>query len=337
MAESNIPRMRVTVLGAGSWGTALSILLSRNGHDVTLYGRSGEDIEIIRRVRENVHYLEGYAIPDGVRVTSDPKKLEPSEMWVVAVPSGAVRQVLTCVKGEDALIVVASKGLEAGTAKTLSQVCAEILPNAIAGVLSGPNLAIEIVRGVPTAAVTAFQNPTASECVRSIFMCHSYRVYLSQDVMGVELAGALKNVLAIAAGMSDGLGFGDNTKGALLARGLHEMTCLGLAMGGRVETFLGIAGVGDLFATAVSKLSRNYRVGRAIGEGKSLHEGLQMIGQVAEGVPTSESAVLLARRHDVPMPLFEAVDHVVRGRVRPMEAVSLLMERMPKSEGFLHT
>jgi len=329
--------MRVTVLGAGSWGTSLAILLARNGHEVTLYGRSSEDIEIIRRVRENVHYLQGYAIPEDVIVTSDVTSLESAEMWVVAVPSGAVRSVLTCVKGEKPLVVIAAKGLEAGSAKTMCQVTEEILPNAISGVLSGPNLAIEIVKSVPTAAVAAFKDSAAAECVRSTFMCHTYRIYLSRDVVGVELAGALKNVLAIAAGMSDGLGFGDNTKGALLARGLHEMTSLGLAMNARVETFLGIAGVGDLFATAVSKLSRNYRVGRAIGEGKTLREALEGVGQVAEGVPTSESAVFLSRKYDVPTPIFEAVDNVVRGRVRPMEAVSRLMERMPKSEGFLGT
>src|SRR5437588_3690231 len=327
--------MRVTVLGAGSWGTALAILLSRNGHEVTLYGRSDEDIEIIRRIRENLHYLQGFTIPDSVTVTSDGAGLEPTEMWVVAVPSGAVRGVLKYVKGEKPLVVVAAKGLEAGTAQTLCQVCAEILPSATSGVLSGPNLAVELVRGVPTAAVAAFSDTAAAECVRSTFMCHTYRIYLSEDVIGVELAGALKNVLAIAAGMSDGLGFGDNTKGALLARGLHEMTSLGLAMQARVETFLGIAGVGDLFATAVSKLSRNYRVGRAIGEGKTLQEALLEVGQVAEGVPTSESAVLLSRKYDVPTPIFEAVESVVRGRVRPMEGVSLLMERMPKAEGFL--
>jgi glycerol-3-phosphate dehydrogenase (NAD(P)+) len=155
-------------------------------------------------------------------------------------------------------------------------------------------------------------------------------------VVGVELAGALKNVLALGAGMSDGLGFGDNTKGALLARGLHEMTRLGLAMGARLETFMGIAGVGDLFATAVSKLSRNYRVGVAIGQGRSLTEALAEVGQTAEGVPTSEGVLMLSRRHQVPMPVFEAIETVVRGRVRPLDAVGLLMERMPKHEGLLH-
>ncbi|HEY3781705.1 MAG TPA: NAD(P)H-dependent glycerol-3-phosphate dehydrogenase [Fimbriimonadaceae bacterium] len=326
--------MKVTVLGAGSWGTALAILLARNGHDVVLYGRNHEDVEIMHRIRENLHYLPAFAIPSNVLVTEDAAKGEGSDCWVIAVPSGAVRHVLSAVTDKNAVILVAAKGLEIGSAKTLHDVCKEVLPEATVGVLSGPNLAIEIVRGVPTAAVVAFENQDSAEMVRSIFMCHSFRIYLSQDVVGIELAGALKNVLAIAAGMSDGLGFGDNTKGALLARGLHEMTCLGLALGARVETFMGIAGVGDLFATAASTLSRNYRVGKAVGEGMKLREAIESIGQVAEGVPTSESAVVLTRRHNIQAPIFEAIDNVVRERLKPMEGVARLMERMPKSEGF---
>jgi glycerol-3-phosphate dehydrogenase (NAD(P)+) len=328
--------MQVTVLGAGSWGTSLTILLARNGHDLTLYGRSFEDVEMMRRARENLHYLPGFVIPENVTVTHEAEALQPCDLWVVAVPSGAVRKVLTCIKGDAPLVVIAAKGLESGTAKTLHEVCVEVVPGARSGVLSGPNLAIEIVRGIPTAAVAAFEDLESAEKARSLFMCHTFRVYVSQDVVGVELAGALKNVLAIGAGMADGLGFGDNTKGALLARGLHEMTCLGLKMGARVETFMGIAGVGDLFATAVSKLSRNYRVGLALGQGSTLHDAVDVLGQVAEGVPTSESAVVLGRRNEVPTPIFEAIESVLRARVKPMQAVSQLMERMPKSEGFLN-
>lgn len=328
--------MQFNVLGAGSWGTALAILLSRNGHEVTLYGRHSEEMEITKSVRENLHYLPGFAIPQSVRIEFDPEALSSCDAWIVAVPSGAVRSVTSLIKGDNPLIIVASKGLESGTALLLCQVCMEMIPTAQAGVLSGPNLAVEIVRGIPTAAVSAFKDPELADRVRSAFMCRSFRVYLSEDVVGVELAGALKNVLAIGAGMSDGLGFGDNTKGALLARGLHELTSLGLAMGARVETFMGIAGVGDLFATAVSTLSRNYRVGRSIGEGFALREAVEKVGQVAEGVPSSESALVLGRKHQVPMPMFEAIESVIRGRVRPMDAVSMLMERMPKAEGFLN-
>lgn len=326
--------MKVTVLGAGSWGTALSILLARNGHEVDLWGHNPEDIAIIRSRRENLHYLPGFAIPASVRATDDPSELDESDLWVVAVPSHAARSVMRHVKGPSPLVTIASKGLEAATAKPISEAAAEELPACTVAAISGPNLAVEIVRGVPTAAVSASSDPAAAEKVRQAFMCRTYRVYVSSDVVGVELAGALKNVLAIGAGLSDGLGFGDNTKGALLARGLHEMTRLGMALGGRMDTFMGIAGVGDLFATAVSRLSRNYRVGKAMGEGMSLEDALASVGQVAEGVDTSESAVLLARRCGLSLPVFEAIENVIRGRIRPMDGVAMLMERQPREEGF---
>ncbi len=326
--------MNITVLGAGSWGTALSILLARNGHDVTLVGRDSEDLAIMKGVRENLHYLPGFVIPDAVRVVSD-DVLDPADAWIVAVPSGGVRAICARIQGENPLVVVASKGLEMGSSMLLTDVVREMRPDANCGALSGPNLAIEIVRGVPTAAVCAFADPNVADRVRSAFMCRSFRVYVSADIVGVELAGALKNVLAIAAGLSDGLGYGDNTKGALLARGLHEMASLGLAMGATLDTFLGVAGVGDLFATAASQLSRNYRVGRALGEGSTLSEALEQVGQVAEGVPTSECALVLARRNGLQMPMFEAADNVIRGRLRPLDAVSLLMERLPRSESIL--
>jgi glycerol-3-phosphate dehydrogenase (NAD(P)+) len=217
----------------------------------------------------------------------------------------------------------------------MCDVVAEERPDAEAGVLSGPNLAVEIARGVPTVAISACQNPEAAETVREAFSCRTFRVSVSDDVVGVELAGALKNVLAIGAGMSDGLGFGDNTKGAFLARGLMEMARLGLAMGGRMETFLGPAGVGDLFATAASRLSRNYRLGRALGEGQPLDKALAELGQVAEGVTSSESAIVLARRHGVEVPVMAAVAGVVAGRIDPRQAVGMLMDRAPRMDDFL--
>lgn len=327
--------MKVTVLGAGSWGTALTILLARNGHDVTLWGFESEDIEIIRSHRENLHYLPGFVIPDNVNAIDDARELEESEIWVVAVPSHAARSVMRYIKGDKPIVTIASKGLEANSAKPISDVVSEELPSSIVSAISGPNLAVEIVRGIPTVAVSASTSTEAAEMIRDAFMCRTYRVYVSSDVVGVELAGALKNVLAIGAGLSDGLGFGDNTKGALLARGLHEMTCLGMALGGRMETFMGIAGVGDLFATAVSKLSRNYRVGRALGEGMTLEDALASIGQVAEGVATSESAAIIGRRHGISVPVFETIESVIRGHIKPMDGVAMLMERQPRSEGFV--
>ncbi len=325
--------MQVNVIGAGSWGTSIALLIGRNGHDVTLYGPADENTLATISLRENMLYLPGFVLPENVRITCDVSDLGEADVWVVAVPSHAVREIgpIIAERQPDGLALIASKGLAFG-AELLGDVLAKSLPAENIGAISGPNLAIEIARGIPTAAVCAYLDEGKADSVRRAFMCGSFRVYTSTDLIGVELAGALKNVMAIAAGISDGLGFGDNTKGALLARGLNEMSRLGIAMGGRLETFMGIAGVGDLFATAASKLSRNYRVGFALGQGKSLSEALQEIGQVAEGVPTSEAALILARRHQMQLPTFEAVDNTLRGRVRPFDAVALLMERTPKSE-----
>lgn len=325
--------MTTAVLGSGSWGTALALLLARNGHDVTLLGRDPEEIAILRATRENLKYLPGFILPENVRYDLLHEHLEPVEMTVVAVPSSAVRKVVHEVSGEHPLVVVAAKGLEMGTAKMVSDVVAEALPNAQIGALSGPNLAVEIVRGIPTAAIAACTNDEIAEKIRSTFNCRTFRVYKSDDVTGVELAGALKNVIAVGAGMSDGLGFGDNTKGAFLARGLKEMIALGLKMGARLETFLGIAGVGDLFATAASNLSRNYRAGKLLGQGKPLDEALEEIGQVVEGVSTSESVQTLARKYDIELPVFAAIESVIHGHVHPMKAVGMLMERDTPTEG----
>jgi len=325
--------MNVAVLGSGSWGTALALLLARNGHDVILLGRDPEEILSMRELRENLRYLPGFILPPNVRYEFLSEYRDATEMTVVAVPSGAVRQVVSEVAGEHPLVVVASKGLEAGSGKPMTTVVAEALPNAQVGAISGPNLAVEIVRGIPTAAVAAFADAALADQVRLAFNCRTFRVYMSDDVTGVELAGALKNVIAVGAGMSDGLGFGDNTKGAFLARGLKEMLTLGLKMGARLETFLGIAGVGDLFATASSNLSRNYRAGKMLGQGVGLDEALKQIGQVVEGVSTSESVALLTKAYEVEMPVFAAIESVIRGRMEPLRAVGMLMERTTPTEG----
>lgn len=327
--------MKANVLGAGSWGTALALLLSRNGHDVTLVGRDDETISALRARRENLRYLPGFILPDTVGYSRFGEKLAAADLWVLAVPTASIRTLGAELPSDCPLVMVAAKGLEAGTAARPSEIVAEVCPSAIAGVLSGPNLAVEIARGVPTVAVSAFNDRDAAEKVRCAFMCRSYRVYVSDDVIGVELAGALKNVLAIGAGMSDGLGFGDNTKAALIARGLFEMARLGMAQGARIDTFFGIAGVGDLFATAVSRLSRNYRVGFSIGQGVNLKEALEEIGQVAEGVGTAEAACILARKQLVEVPLMNAIHQVLHGGLLPLVAVEQLMERLPKNEGLL--
>ncbi len=325
--------MRVAVLGSGSWGTALAILLARNGHDVDLLGRDTEEIESLVRLRENLRYLPGFAIPTEVRPALLDRRSE-AELAVIAVPSGAVRETAAFVPLGAPRIVVASKGLEPVTARFMVDVMAELHPGARVGVLSGPNLAVEIARRIPTVALAAFADQTDAQAVQGAFTCATFRVSTTEDVVGVELAGALKNVLAIGGGMSDGLGFGDNTKGAFLSRGLMEVARLGAAMGARAETFLGPAGVGDLFATANSRLSRNYRVGYALGQGHSLETALNEVGQVAEGVPTSEAALVLGRRHGVELPVLAAVDAVLRGRVAPGKAVAMLMDRAPRAESF---
>ncbi len=326
--------MRVAVLGSGSWGTALAILLGRNGHEVRLLGRDPEEVLSIERRRENLRYLPGFAIPSSVGAGLVGEASE-ADLAIVAVPSGAVREIALHLPSGDPLLVVASKGLEASTGLFMADLLAEVRPGARIGVLSGPNLAIEIARQVPTVALSAFGDREDAAKVQAAFTNAAFRVSLTDDVIGVELAGALKNVLAIGGGMSDGLGYGDNTKGAFLARGLMEMARLGAAMGARGDTFLGPAGVGDLFATANSRLSRNYRVGAALGRGARLEEALAEAGQTAEGVPTSEAAAILARRYGVETPVLAAVAGVVQGRIAPQQAVAMLMERAPRMDDFL--
>jgi glycerol-3-phosphate dehydrogenase (NAD(P)+) len=317
-------------MGSGSWGTALSLLLARNDVCVSLWGRDEDEARAIRRNRENRRYLPGIELPAAIEATSSPP--DEADLWVLAVPSDGIREVCSFLPQGSPVVVTAAKGLEPETGKRMSEVLLEERPSAQAFSLSGPNLAVELARGIPTATVIASKQIDRGEWVRDRFMCRCLRVYTSHDVAGVELGGALKNVMAIGAGISDGLGFGDNTKGALLARGLHEMAELGTALGAELGTFLGLSGVGDLFATAVSGLSRNYRVGRALGAGADLGEALNDIGQVAEGVPTSEAAVKLAHRVGVDVPLMESICKVIAGKKKPLEAVAELMERAPKAE-----
>lgn len=318
-------RMVISVIGAGSWGTALAIVLARNGHEVRLVGRDSHDLESLRSRRENLRYLPGFVLPDGISVHSDQETLSSGEMVVEAIPSGSVQENLQFFAGYP-VIVVASKGLAPENDGVLSDDLQAAFPDARVAAISGPNLAVELAKGIPTAAVSASEDLATAELVRSAFQCSSYRVYISEDIKGVQLAGALKNIMAIGAGVGDGLGYGDNTKGAFLARGLNEMMRLGVALGAKPETFYGIAGVGDLFATASSRLSRNYRVGHALGEGKQLESILAELGQVAEGVPTCEIAVRLARQAGVPVPIMESTLAIIQGKISPRSAVAKLME-----------
>ena len=315
----------------------MALVLARNGHDVVLLGRDPDEIAGMRSSRENFRYLPGFVLPETVRAEFLVDPAADADFVVAAMPSLAFREVIG-LESLSALLrrvplLIASKGLDVVSSRLLSDVAEELHPGIAAGVITGPNLATEMVRGIPTAAVAAFADQGVTDYVRQAFVSSSFRVYRSSDRCGLQLAGALKNVVAIAAGMSDGLGFGDNTKGALLARGWREMLSLGLAMGARAESFMGIAGIGDLFATAASSLSRNYRVGRALGEGAKLADAVEALGQVAEGVPTAEAAVQLARQHGVAMPIFECIEAVLRGRMDPKRGVALLMERETPDEG----
>ena len=319
--------MRIDVLGAGSWGTALALLLSRNQHTVQLLGRNAEEVARLVADCENRHYLPGFPIPSNVTPALLPSQRVLADLAVIAVPSGAVREIARHVHPETPRAVVAAKGLESGTAKLLLDVVRDELPQIQLTVLSGPNLAVEIARQIPTVAVAASKDPAAARLVAETFLTPMFRVAPSDDVIGVEIAGALKNVLAIGAGMSDGLGYGDNTKGAFLSRGLIDLARIGIAMGGKMETFLGPAGVGDLFATAASRLSRNYRFGLAIGQGRKFDEALAEIGQVVEGVSSADSAVLLAERYNLELPVLQTIYEVMHHRIQPQDAVRLLMNR----------
>jgi glycerol-3-phosphate dehydrogenase (NAD(P)+) len=275
------------------------------------------------------------ALPDTVIPTSKGEPLQACAVWVLAVPSGALREALRLCPPENTTLIIAAKGLEPDTGKLLTQVVCEALGNreARTAVLSGPNLAVELVRGAPTASVAASRSLACAEQVQELLMTPPIlRVYTCDDVIGVELGGALKNVYAIGAGISDGLGFGDNTKAALLTRGLAEMMRFGVAMGARPETFMGLTGVGDLFATAASCLSRNYRFGRAIAEGKTADEARAALGQVAEGYPTALAAQTLAAQLGVEMPLLNAIADILTGKRTISDALQSLMTRPPKGE-----
>ncbi len=327
----------VSVLGAGSWGTALALLLAGGQHNVRLWDRTPAFVEALLRDRENRQYLPGFPLPAAIVPTSDmADALRGAQCVVVAVPSGAVRAVVALAAPHlptGCGIVLAAKGLEPETGllpyEVAEQAAGESFPLVA---LSGPNLASEIVRGVPAAAVAACPDLDAAERVAALFHRDAFRVYTSDDRTGVEIGGAVKNVLAIAGGVSDGLGFGDNTKAALLTRGLTEMARFGVAMGARQGTFYGLTGVGDLMATAGSRLSRNWRVGEGLAKGESLSAILERLGQVAEGVSTAQVVTRLADEKGVEMPVCAAVDRLLNGEISPREAVETLMSRHASRE-----
>ena len=331
---------RIAVLGAGSWGTALAIASAHNGHDVRLWARRADAADAIRQSRRNEPYLPGAEIPDGVTVTSDlDAGIDRADVWLVAVPSQTVRAVLAPLAervGEEITVVSVAKGIENETLLTTSAVLRDVLPEADPdrlGVLYGPSHAEEVALGRPTSVVAAFPDLNVAAQVQALFMRPSLRVYTNADVLGVEIGGSVKNVMAVAAGMSDGLGLGDNAKAALVTRGLAEITRLGTALGARPETFAGLAGLGDLVVTCFSQHSRNRGFGERVGRGETAGEALGHSTMVVEGVRTTESVRQLAQRHGVEMPITEAVYAILFQGMDPADAVGHLMERDATVEG----
>ena len=326
---------RVAVLGSGSWGTTLAVHLAKLEHEVRLWGVPREDLEAIEAARENRKFLPGIAVPDGVKVRPELEKaLEGADFVLVVVPSQAVRSVATEVgrSGFRGVLVSASKGLELGSLGRMSTVIEDTLGEVDPVVLTGPSHAEEVSREIPTSVVAAARDEGRARAVQTLFSNARFRVYTNPDVPGCEYAAALKNVIAIAAGVCDGIGYGDNTKGALLTRSLVEMARLGVAMGARRETFFGLAGMGDLIATAMSRHSRNRLVGERLGRGESLEKILADMVMVAEGVHTAQAARDLGRRHQVELPLTEQVCEILSGRTSPRQALERLMTRDLKSE-----
>ncbi len=332
-------RERVGVIGAGSWGTALSDLLARNGHAVTLWSFEPDVAETINTARMNTRYLDGVPLAASLRATATLADAVTGATIVVSVsPSQHVRRLVAEAAPSidaDALVVSASKGIETRTRQTMAEVLDEVLPVPVAGrsvFLSGPSFALEVARGMPTAVVVASRSPEAAERAQRVFQCERFRVYTNPDVVGVELGGALKNVMALAAGMVVGLGLGHNALAALITRGLAEMTRLGVALGAHPRTLAGLAGMGDLILTCTGDLSRNRRVGVELGQGRALQEILAAMTMVAEGVETTKAAHELAHRHDVDMPIVAEVHAVLTEGRSPSEAVENLMTREPKPE-----
>lgn len=327
--------MRIAVLGAGAWGTALALSFAAR-HDVSLWVWDAAQLDEMRRARENVRFLPGFPLPDAITLTGDlAAALAGAELALVVVPTSALRETLRNIAAcaRTVPVVWASKGFEAEDARLPHQVADEELAAAVPrGALSGPSFALEVARGLPTAvALAATDNAFASEMARRL---HSprLRIYSSDDLVGAEVGGAVKNVIAIAAGVADGLGFGHNARAALITRGLAEITRLGVQLGGRPETFMGLAGAGDLILTCTGDLSRNRRVGLLLAENRRLPDVLDTLGHVAEGVYTARAVRHLARQHGIEMPITEAVCRLLFEGCGAVEVVEELLSREPKAE-----
>ncbi len=326
----------ISVIGAGSWGTALALLLHKNGHHVTVWSIVESEIQMLQTEHEHKDKLPGVKLSEDMEFTTDLQAaLQDKDVLVLAVPSPYTRSTshnMAPYVKEGQIIVNVAKGIEEHTVMTLSQIIEEEIPQAEVAVLSGPSHAEEVGRGIPTTIVVGAKRKKTAEYLQNIFMNEVFRVYISPDVLGIELGAALKNVVALAAGIADGLGYGDNTKAALITRGITEIARLGTAMGGKFETFCGLTGIGDLIVTCASMHSRNRRAGILIGKGYTMEQAMDEVKMVVEGVYSAKAAMELAAKYNVQLPIIEQVNAVLFEGRKADEAVKNLMLRDKKIE-----
>ncbi|MDW7668720.1 MAG: NAD(P)H-dependent glycerol-3-phosphate dehydrogenase [Bacillota bacterium] len=327
---------RIIILGGGSWGTALACLLAQNKEEVFLWIRDKEKLININETRENKKYLPDVKIPREVNLINSYKDvIGTCDIAVLAIPSQNIRELVTELKdvlNSNTIVVNVSKGIEMKSLKTISEVCKEIIPNNPFVVLSGPSHAEEVGKNLPTTVVAASYNKKYAKQIQEIFTSNTFRVYTNEDVKGVEIGGALKNVIAIASGISDGLGYGDNTKAALMNRGIIEISRLADKLGADKMTFLGLSGIGDLIVTCTSMHSRNRRAGILIGKGKTVEEAVKEVGMVVEGIYTTDAAYKLSKKHKVEMPIVKELYKIVYEGKKAKESVDSLMSRDKKDE-----
>ncbi len=326
----------VGIIGAGSWGTALSVLLYDNGHHVTVWSIDPQEVQMLDVKREHQKKLPGVKLPDDMKITGDLESaVRGKDFLVLAVPSPFTRATakkMVPYVSEGQIIVDVAKGIEETTLMTLSQQIEEEIPQADVAVLSGPSHAEEVGRKLPTTCVVGAKTRKTAEYLQSAFISNVFRVYTSPDILGIELGGSLKNVIALAAGMADGLGYGDNTKAALITRGIAEIARLGVKMGGKIQTFTGLTGIGDLIVTCASVHSRNRKAGYLMGQGKTMQEAMDEVQMVVEGVYSAKAAAKLAEKYQVSMPIVAEVNNILFEGKSAAQAVSDLMLRESKSE-----
>ena len=329
---------KISVIGSGGWGIALTILLHKNGHDLTIWSFDKKEAEELKKTRQNKTKLPNILLPEDVKVTDDLREaVDDKDILILAVPSKAIRSVSKSLKNiikDNQIIVNVAKGLEEDTLETMTDIIEEELKGKKpqVAVLSGPSHAEEVGKGIPTTCVVSAHNKELTLYLQNVFMNPSFRVYTSPDMLGVEIGGALKNVIALAAGIADGLNYGDNTKAALITRGIKEISSLGVAMGGEQSTFYGLTGLGDLIVTCASMHSRNRRAGILLGQGKTLDEAIKEVNMVVEGVYSAKSALMAAKKYNVEIPIIEQVNAVLFENKNAAEAVNELMIRDKKLE-----